>query len=79
MSDRHFSFWPKGQPRSMSVPATSLFYNAEVSAARYPDKPYLVFYDSTVSFAVNQRPLPTTSRMMTVQITAPMTNRPSLK
>jgi len=51
MSDRHFSFWPKGQPRSMSVPATSLFYNAEVSAARYPDKPYLVFYDTPVSFA----------------------------
>ena len=43
MSDRHFSFWPKGHPRSMSVPATSLFYNAEVSAARYPDKPSLVF------------------------------------
>ena len=51
MSDRHFSFWPKGHPRSMSVPATSLFYNAEVSAARYPDKPYLVFYDTPVSFA----------------------------
>ena len=51
MSDRYFSFWPKGQPRSMSVPATSLFYNAEVSAARYPDKPYLVFYDTPVSFA----------------------------
>ncbi|MBK9596336.1 MAG: hypothetical protein IPO57_13690 [Rhodocyclales bacterium] len=49
MSDRHFAFWPKGQPRTMSVPATSLFYNAEVSAARYPDKPYLVFYDTPVS------------------------------
>ena len=51
MSDRHFSFWPKGHPRSMSIPATSVFYNAEVSAARYPDKPYLVFYDTPVSFA----------------------------
>jgi len=51
MSDRHFTFWPKGHPRSMSIPATSLFYNAEVSAARYPDKPYLVYYDTTVSFA----------------------------
>jgi len=51
MSDRHFAFWPQGHPRSMSIPATSLFYNAEVSAARYPDKPYLAFYDSTVSFA----------------------------
>lgn len=51
MSDRHFSFWPKGHPRSMSIPATSLFYNAEVAAARYPDKPYLLFYDTPVSFA----------------------------
>lgn len=51
MSDRHFAHWPKGHPRSMSIPATSLFYNAEVSAARYPDKPYLVFYDTPVSFA----------------------------
>ncbi len=51
MSDRHFAFWPKGQPRTMSIPATSVFYNAEVSAARYPDKPYLIFYDTPVSFA----------------------------
>ncbi len=51
MSDRHFAFWPKGHPRGMSVPATSVFYNAEVSAARYPDKPYLIFYDTPVSFA----------------------------
>ena len=51
MSERHFAFWPKGHPRSMSVPATALFANAEVSAARYPDKPYLVFYDTPVSFA----------------------------
>jgi fatty-acyl-CoA synthase len=51
MSDRHFAFWPQGHPRSMSIPATSLFYNAEVSAARYPDRPYLVYYDTTVSFA----------------------------
>ncbi len=51
MSDRHFAFWPKGQPRSLSIPATSVFHNAEVSAARYPDKPYLIFYDTPVSFA----------------------------
>ena len=51
MSDRHFTFWPQGHPRNMSIPATSLFYNAEVSAARYPDKPYLIFYDTPVSFA----------------------------
>ena len=45
----------------MSVPATSLFYNAEVSAARYPDKPYLVFYDTPVSFAEFRASVNTTS------------------
>src|SRR5438874_1523252 len=43
MSDRHVAFWPKGLPRHLSVPRTNLFYNLEVSAARYPDKTALVF------------------------------------
>jgi fatty-acyl-CoA synthase len=51
MSDRHFAHWPKGLPRHMSVPETDLFYNVEVSARRYPDKPYLVFYDTKITFA----------------------------
>ena len=33
------------------APATNLFYNAEVSARRYPDKPFLVYYDTLVSFS----------------------------
>jgi fatty-acyl-CoA synthase len=51
MSDRHFEFWPAHAMRNMAAPATNLFYNAEVSARRYPDKPFLVFYDSAVTFA----------------------------
>ena len=51
MSDRHFAFWPKGLPRHMSVPETDLFYNVEVSARRYPNKAYLVFYDTKITFA----------------------------
>jgi len=51
MSDRHFAFWPKGLPRHLTVPETDLFYNVEVSARRFPDKPYLVFYDTPISFA----------------------------
>ena len=51
MSDRHFAHWPKGLPRHMSVPETDLFYNVEVSARRFPNKPYLVFYDTQISFA----------------------------
>jgi fatty-acyl-CoA synthase len=51
MSDRHFEFWPPHAMRNMAAPATNLFYNAEVSARRYPDKPFLVFYDTAVTFA----------------------------
>jgi len=36
---------------NLIAPATNLFYNAEVSARRYPNKPYLVFYDTPVSFS----------------------------
>ncbi|HEY1313843.1 MAG TPA: long-chain fatty acid--CoA ligase [Steroidobacteraceae bacterium] len=51
MSDRHFKFWPAHAMHSMIAPATNLFYNAEVSARRFPNKPFLVFYDTPVSFS----------------------------
>src|ERR1700689_5826311 len=51
MADRHFKFWPAHAMRAPDPPATNLFYNAEVSARRYPDKPFLVFYDTAVTFA----------------------------
>jgi len=51
MSDRHFKFWPAHSARTLAAPATNLFYNCEVSARRYPEKPFLVFYDTAVSFA----------------------------
>jgi fatty-acyl-CoA synthase len=51
MSERHFSFWPKGLPRHLSVPRTNLYYNLEVSATRYPDKTAMIFYDSALSYA----------------------------
>ncbi|HEY4969886.1 MAG TPA: long-chain fatty acid--CoA ligase [Steroidobacteraceae bacterium] len=51
MSDRHFKFWPAHAMRTLEAPATNVFYNAEVSARRYPDKPFLVFYDTAVTFA----------------------------
>ena len=50
MSERHFAHWPRGLPRAMTIPETDLFYNVEVSARRYPDKPFLVFYDTRISF-----------------------------
>ena len=55
MSQRHLAFWPKSLPRRLTVPETSLFYNVEVSAGRFPNKPYLVFYDTKISFAEFKR------------------------
>ena len=51
MADRHFKFWPAHTMHELIAPATNLFYNAEVSARRYPDKPFLVFYDTAVTFS----------------------------
>ena len=45
----HFQFWPPHSMYKLAVPATNLVYNAEVSARRYPDKPYLIFYDTAVT------------------------------
>jgi fatty-acyl-CoA synthase len=51
MSNAHFKFWPAHAMHNLIAPATNMFYNAEVSARRFPDKPFIVFYDSQVSFA----------------------------
>ncbi|NEX59504.1 long-chain fatty acid--CoA ligase [Noviherbaspirillum galbum] len=51
MNTRHFPFWPAGQSRHLTVPQTSLFYNIEVSATRYPDKPCILFYDTPITYA----------------------------
>ncbi len=55
MSDRHFRIWPRGLPRSLACPETSLYYNLEVAATRWPGKPFLVFYDSPLSFGEFRR------------------------
>ncbi len=51
MSDRHLAHWPPGLPKHLTLPETNVFHNAEVSAARYPNKPFIVFYDTPVTFA----------------------------
>lgn len=51
MSRKHFAVWPKELPREITAPATHLFYNAHVAAERYPHKPFIVFFESPLSFA----------------------------
>jgi len=49
--ERHLNSWPKHLPRHLTPPATALGFNLEVSAARYPHKAALIFYDSKLSYA----------------------------
>lgn len=51
MSDRHLAHWPPGLPKHLTLPETNLFHNAEVSAQRFPNKPFIVFYDTPVTFS----------------------------
>lgn len=55
MSTLHYRFWPKGYPQTLDVPATSLYYNLEAAARRYPSKPAIVFYDTIVSYGELKR------------------------
>jgi fatty-acyl-CoA synthase len=42
--------WPAALPHHLTLPQTDLFHNAEVSAARLPDKPFIGFYDTPITF-----------------------------
>jgi fatty-acyl-CoA synthase len=46
----HFTVWPKRLPHALSVPETSLWFNAEVAAARFPDKPAYVLFGRSLSY-----------------------------
>jgi fatty-acyl-CoA synthase len=46
----HHAFWPRRVPKSITVPATSLWHNLEVNARRYPDKAALVFLGTATSY-----------------------------
>ncbi|HEX3378301.1 MAG TPA: long-chain fatty acid--CoA ligase [Paraburkholderia sp.] len=51
MNERHYPHWPPHVPQHLTLPHTNLFYNAEVSAARFPDKPFIIYYDTPITFA----------------------------
>jgi fatty-acyl-CoA synthase len=51
MFGRHYAVWPKGVPKHLTLPATSLYENLELSARRFPDKPALLYYGSALSYA----------------------------
>ena len=46
----HLAHWPARLPRELAIPQTTLGYNLEVSARRWPDKPACVFLGRAMSF-----------------------------
>jgi fatty-acyl-CoA synthase len=49
--DDYPEVWPKQFPKSLTIPQTTLWYNLEVAAARYPSKAATIFYDSRLGYA----------------------------
>lgn len=47
----NLAHWPPSLPWQLSLPQTSLYFNLEVSARRFPDKPAVIYYDSILTYA----------------------------
>ncbi|MGO4331027.1 long-chain fatty acid--CoA ligase [Cupriavidus sp. 2TAF22] len=45
------AFWPPGMPGQVRVPRTSLAYNVEVAARRYPDKTAIQYFGNAITYA----------------------------
>ena len=51
MFTRHYPHWPTAVPKTLAIPRTSLYFNLQVSAARYPDKAAIHYYGADLSYA----------------------------
>jgi fatty-acyl-CoA synthase len=51
MDKQHDRYWPENLPRTLDLPATTLWRNLEASAARFPDRAAVVFYDGVLTYA----------------------------
>jgi len=51
----YHAYWPRRLPRELAVPATTLWFNLEVSAARFPDKAAYLYGGKPLSFAELKR------------------------
>lgn len=51
LAQPHHAIWPARLPRELVLPETSLWFNTEVTATRYPDKPAYVFCGRALTFS----------------------------
>jgi fatty-acyl-CoA synthase len=49
------TFWPPGLPHHLELPATSLYYNLDVSATRYPERTAIHYYGGALAYAQLKR------------------------
>ena len=50
-SDRpHFAVWPRRLPRALVAPETSLWFNLEVAATRFPDRAAYLFFGRALTY-----------------------------
>ena len=54
MKPEDYSIWPRQYPMHLSVPRTTLWFNLEVSAARYPHRDATIFGLYTVGLPAPQ-------------------------
>jgi fatty-acyl-CoA synthase len=55
MQQRHYQHWPEGVPHTLPVPQTTLYYNLEVAAARYPDRTAVSYYGGRLAYGELKR------------------------
>lgn len=50
MFDRHFTSWPRTLPHHLSVPETTLSFNLEVTARRFPNRTAVIYYGRSITY-----------------------------
>lgn len=55
MTGPNLTHWPERAPKHLPLPETSLWYNLEVAATRYPRKTAVVFYDTVLTYTELRR------------------------
>ncbi len=51
----HHAHWPRRLPRELAIPATTLWFNLEVSATRFPDKAAYIYGGRALTFGELKR------------------------
>ena len=51
----HWKFWPLRLPKSITLPETTLVFNLDVSATRYPNKDAIRFFGAGLTYAELKR------------------------